>query len=437
MAVEFKLPDLGEGVHEGQVVRLHVREGESIREDAPLMEVETDKAAVEIPSPVTGTVTRCHVDEKQLVHVGDVMFTFDTGEVTTASAPREPVPAATAPVASHAPAPRRGNSGRRTPASPSVRRLARERGLELESINGSGPGGRVTRADVEAASGGAFTNPPDVMSAETATQRPPAIKATPVAPLAPRAARAPSSPLAIEGVEDSDEYGAIIRQPLSQARKTISNVMSTAWMTIPHVTDCNDADITELEHMRREFNDPDHPDRRLTVLAFVVRAVCRAVQSVPILNASLDESTGEVIYRRYVNIGIGVDTDRGLVAPVIRDADRMTVGEIADALEIISSNARSASFGVNDTRGGTYTISNAGAMGPTRYSTPIIQPGQVGCLALGRAKKMPWVVDDEIVPRLILPLSHSMDHRLVDGGREIPFIGHLIEDLQNPMRFMV
>lgn len=437
MAVEFKLPDLGEGVHEGQVVKLHVREGESIREDAPLMEVETDKAAVEIPSPVTGTITRCHVDEQQLVHVGDVMFTFDTGDVATASRPAEPVPAAATPVAAHAPAPQRGHSGRRTPASPSVRRLVRERGLELESINGSGPGGRVTRADVEAASGGAFTNPPDVMSAETATQRPPVIKATPVAPLAPRAARAPSSPLAIEGVEDSDDYGAIIRQPLSQARKTISNVMSTAWMTIPHVTDCNDADITELEHMRREFNDPDHPDRRLTVLAFVVRAVCRAVQSVPILNASLDESTGEVIYRRYVNIGIGVETDRGLVAPVIRDADRMTVGEIADALEIISSNARSASFGVNDTRGGTYTISNAGAMGPTRYSTPIIQPGQVGCLALGRAKKMPWVVDDEIVPRLILPLSHSMDHRLVDGGREIPFIGHLIEDLQNPMRFMV
>jgi len=437
MAVEFKLPDLGEGVHEGQVVRLHVREGESISEDAPLMEVETDKAAVEIPSPVTGTVTRCHVAEQQLVHVGDVMFTFETGEVATATESPKPMPAAATPVASRAPAPHRDRTGRRTPASPSVRRLARERGLELESINGSGPGGRVTRADVEAASGGAFTNPPDVMSAETATQRPPVIEATPVAPLAQRAARTPSNPLAIEGVEDSDDYGAIIRQPLSQARKTISNVMSTAWMTIPHVTDCNDADITELERMRREFCDPDHPDRRLTVLAFVVRAVCRAVQSVPILNASLDESSGEVIYRRYVNIGIGVETDRGLVAPVIRDADRMTVGEIADALEIISSNARSASFGVNDTRGGTYTISNAGAMGPTRYSTPIIQPGQVGCLALGRAKKMPWVVDDEIVPRLILPLSHSMDHRLVDGGREIPFIGHLIEDLQSPMRFMV
>ena len=440
MAVEFKLPDLGEGVHEGQVVKLHVRAGETIQEDAPLMEVETDKAAVEIPSPVTGTVTCCHVDEQQLVHVGDVMYTFETG--TPAEASATPAPAAPAAPASPAvptstPARR---SGRRTPASPSVRRLARERGLDLSTIHGSGPGGRVTRSDVEAAStgGAAPVAPAAPISAPAAAPAPapaPVVDATPVAPLAPRVPT--GSPLAIDGVEDSDDYGPIVRQPLSQARKTISNVMSTAWMTIPHVTDCNDADISELERMRKEFNDPDHPDRRLTVLAFVVRAVCRALDAVPILNATLDEQTGDVIYRRYVNIGIGVETERGLVAPVIRDADRMTVGQIADALEIIASNARSASFGVNDTRGGTYTISNAGAMGPTRYSTPIIQPGQVGCLALGRARKMPWVVDDEIVPRLILPLSHSMDHRLVDGGREIPFIGHLIEDLQNPMRFMV
>lgn len=437
MAVEFKLPDLGEGVHEGQVVKLHVRAGETIQEDAPLMEVETDKAAVEIPSPVTGTVTRCHVEENELVHVGDVMFTFDAADADRSAPAAKTPPQRTATAPTPVVAIGSSGSGRRTPASPSVRRIARERGIDLSSIHGTGPGGRVTRADVEAASGGAFTNPPKVMSAETATERPPAVEATPVAPLAPATPPARSNPLAVEGTEDSDEYGMIVRQPLSQARKTISNVMSTAWATIPHVTDCNDADITELERMRREFADPDHPDRRLTVLSFVVRAVCRALQSIPILNATLDEASGEVIYRRYVNIGIGVETERGLVAPVIRDADRMTVGQIADALEIISSNARSASFGVNDTRGGTYTISNAGAMGPTRYSTPIIQPGQVGCLALGRARKMPWVVDDEIVPRLILPLSHSMDHRLVDGGREIPYIGHLIEDLQNPMRFMV
>ena len=428
MTVEFKLPDLGEGVHEGQIVRLHVREGEAIREDQPLMEVETDKAAVEIPSPYTGTVSRVHVSENQLVHVGDVMYTFDTSDATpaVASAPSaEPTPAI-----DHAPAatPKTQRvAGRPTPASPSVRRMARERGLKIDDLAGSGPGGRVTRADVEAATG---------RTAQVADPPSPE-PSTPAAAILPATTVRNTNALVLEGVEDSDDYGMIVRQPLSQARKTISNVMSTAWQTIPHVTDCNDADITELDRMRKEFHDPNHPDRRVTVLAFVVRAVCRSLQNIPILNARLDEASNEVIYRRYVNIGIGVETERGLVAPVIHGAEQMSVGEIADALDIITSNARSASFGVNDTRGGTYTISNAGAMGPTRYSTPIIMPGQVGCLALGRARKMPWVVDDEIVPRLILPLSHSMDHRLVDGGREIPFIGHLIEDLQNPMRFMV
>ena len=435
MTVEFKLPDLGEGVHEGQIVRLHVREGDTIKEDQPLMEVETDKAAVEIPSPYTGTVLQVHVSEKQLVHVGDVMYSFETGDAaaTPAAAPAHVTAEASTPAQ---PARR---SGRPTPASPSVRRLAREHGLEISQLAGSGPGGRVTRTDVLSAASTPAQTP--TVTAPTPPQArptaPAAASAPPPAAITPIPTTPASNPLVLEGVEDSDEYGMIIRQPLSQARKTISNVMSTAWQTIPHVTDCNDADITELDRMRKEFADPDHPDRRVTVLAFVVRAVCRSLQSIPILNAMLDERSGEVIYRRYVNIGIGVETDRGLVAPVIHGAERMTVGEIADALEIISSNARSASFGVNDTRGGTYTISNAGAMGPTRYSTPIIMPGQVGCLALGRARKMPWVVDDEIVPRLILPLSHSMDHRLVDGGREIPFIGHLIEDLQNPMRFMV
>lgn len=433
MAVDFKLPDLGEGVHEGQVVKIHVSEGDSIREDEPLMEVETDKASVEIPSPCTGIVQRVHVKENEIAHVGNVMFTFDTADATPGETPSPPAESSSTPAPTPAPAAVRtpAGSGRRTPASPSVRKLARVHGLDIATIGGSGPGGRVTRADVESAAAGT-TGP--VLETPT-PEHAPAVTITPAPsrPLAPVRMDGPD----IEGREDSDAWGAIIRQPISQARKTISTAMSTSWQTIPHVTDCNDADITELEAMRRAFNDPDNPDRRVTTLAFVVRAVCRALHAIPILNASLDMSTGEVIYRRYINIGIGVDTGRGLIAPVIRDADRMSVGEIADSLEVISANARSASFGVNDTRGGTYTISNAGAMGPTRYSTPIIQPGQVACLALGRARKMPWVVDDEIVARLILPLSHSMDHRLVDGGREIPFIGHIIEDLQNPMRFMV
>ena len=239
MSTDFKLPDLGEGVHEGQVIKLHVSAGESIREDEPLMEVETDKAAVEIPSPCTGRVERVHVEEKQLVHVGDVMFTFDTGEEAGQSSATEPTvtiaAAPSTPVA--APAPPR-STGRKA-ASPSVRRLARTMNLSLEDIHGSGPGGRITRADVEAHSAG------ETVSTDTAASPQVELPATSITPVA----AAPQSPLAVEGIEDTDEYGAIVRQSLSQARKTISRVMSTAWQTIPHVTDCNDADITELDCM--------------------------------------------------------------------------------------------------------------------------------------------------------------------------------------------
>ena len=437
---EFRLPDLGEGVHEGQIMRLLVAEGEQVKEDQHIMEVETDKAAVEIPSPVSGRVHRIHVTEQQLVHVGDVMFTFESegGTSSPVTAPSAATPARPATTATPD-SPRR--KGKRTPASPSVRRLARELGIELSSIAGSGPGGRVTRNDVEshqssAAAAVSSAAPAERMAPVVATPTPP-VPATPIAPRSVSTSTTPSLALDIEGRTDQDQYGEIVRAPLTQARKSIAQVMSTSWTTIPHVTDCNDADITELEILRKGFQDPGQPDRRVTSLAFVIRAVCRALAAFPILNATLDESNGDIIFRRYVNIGIGVDTPRGLVAPVIRDANRMGVGELADHLQVISDNARNATFSIDDTRGGTYTISNAGAMGRTRYSTPIITPGQVACLAVGRAQKMAWVVDDEVVPRLILPLSHSMDHRLVDGGREVPFIGHVIDDLENPMRFML
>ena len=435
---EFRLPDLGEGVHEGQVMRLMVAEGEMVQEDQHIMEVETDKAAVEIPSPVTGRVHKVHVEERQLVYVGDVMFTFESqGDAHSTSSPQPSETAAAAPAMTAPPRSRSASKSGRKPASPSVRRIARQMGIDLADVNGSGPGGRVTRRDLEqhqsADTPTATAEPVSTPPVQPAT----AVPATPIS--TPPLRSAPAAPLAldIEGRVDSDRYGEIIRTPLTQARKSIAQVMSTSWTTIPHVTDCNDADITELETLRKGFHDPSADERRITTLAFVIRAICRGLAAFPILNASLDEGSGDIIFHRYVNIGIGVDTPRGLVAPVIHNADTMGVGELADHLQVITDNARNASFAIEDTRGGTYTISNAGAMGRTRYSTPIITPGQVACLAVGRARKMPWVVDDEIVPRLILPLSHSMDHRIVDGGREVPFIGHVIDDLENPMRFML
>lgn len=461
-SVDFTLPDLGEGVHEGQVMRLHVQEGDVVSEDQPLMEVETDKAAVEIPSPHSGVVSTIHVAERQLVHVGEVMVTFDCQDVAPAAAPapepqQMPLPPQEKtterlmfPVDKDASTEEIGDlitdqlmaslsPTRRTPCSPSVRKLARTLDIDIATLDGSGSGGRVTREDVEAAAAPALTSPEPMTIADAPAPSSPE-------PVAIAEAMPPSQPTVatpvlieepIEGTSEQDDWGLVMRQPLSQARKAISRAMSTAWETIPHVTDCNDADITELDRLRREFVDPDRPDLRLTILPFVVRAVCRALRKHPILNAAIDAESGDVLFRQYVNIAVGIETDRGLIAPVIRDADQLQVGELAEHLEQITVNARSASFSIADTRGATYTISNAGAMGRTRYSTPIIQPGTVACLALGRSRKMPWVVDDAIVPRLILPLSHSMDHRLVDGGREIPFIDHVINDLEHPMRFML
>ena len=405
--MEFKLPDLGEGVHEGQILAVHVKEGQSIAEDDLLLEVETDKAAVEIPSPYSGTVTTVHVKDKQLVHVGDVMVTFRIENTVDSDTREVPVSPSTTGVRS----------------SPSVRKLARTLGIDITTIGGTGQGGRITREDVE-------------MNIEEPVENV-VVDATPLT-----TKRTPSIPTLkieteIEGIQEQNEYGIVIRQPMSQARKSIAKAMSHAWETIPHVTDCNDADITDIDALRKNFKDPDQPNLKLTLLPFVLKAVCRSLKKYPILNATICQESDDILFRQYINIAIGVDSERGLIAPVIRNVEQMSIGEISAHLDQITANAQSASFTLADTKGATYTISNAGAIGRTRYSTPIIQKDTVACLAVGRSRLMPWVVNGKVVPRLILPLSHSIDHRLIDGGREIPFIEHLINDLEHPMRFAV
>jgi pyruvate/2-oxoglutarate dehydrogenase complex dihydrolipoamide acyltransferase (E2) component len=425
MPRQFVLPDLGEGVKEGQVLRLLVNEGDEVAEDQLLMEVETDKAAVEIPSPHSGIVARVHVHEQQVVNVGELMITFGesgNGEVPAAvSAERRPRPAAAAP-----PAPTRSVAGGRKPASPAVRKLARTMGVDLETITGSGPGGRVTRRDVEQAA-----------SAPPPRQAPAPAVAPVTAPAAPAPTPTPVAPVEPPGIEDRDEHGPVRRQPISQARKTIASVMSQSRSTIPHVTDTDDADVTDLDRLRRGYNDGVDPARRIGMLAFVVRAVVRALQRYPLFNASFDEPAGEIVYRRYYNIAVGVQTERGLVPAVLRNAETMSIPQINDGLAEVIERVRSGAFTIADTKGATYTISNAGAMGGSRYSTPIITLPQVAVLAVGRSRLRPWVVDGEVTPRLIMPLSHSMDHRVIDGAEEIAFMQHLIGDLEQPARLML
>ena len=236
-----------------------------------------------------------------------------------------------------------------------------------------------------------------------------------------------------------DQWGPTRREPLTRARRTIAEAMVRSKSAIPHATDTDDADITDLDHLRREHRSADKPDRKLTVLPFVIRATVLALQEFPIFNASYDEPAGEIVYHDYIAIAIGVHTERGLIAPVLRNVDQMSIGQLADALAALAEKTRTASFEVNDTRGGTFTISNAGAIGGSRYSIPIVNHPQAAILALGRSRWQPWVVggaSGKIVPRLILPLSISFDHRLIDGAQEVRFMQAIIGALEKPAGLM-
>ncbi len=408
MARDFRLPDLGEGVTEGQVVRVMVAEGERVREDQPLVEIETDKASVEIPSPWSGVVARVHVAPKQVLNVGDVMITFsevaEATEVQFKPAARS-AHAATSVAARPAAAPDVSHRAGHKPASPAVRKMARDLGVDIEAVPGSGPGGRVTQEDLERAASGRGVSAP----------------------------KAPAAP----AVPGTDAWGTTRREPLSRARRTIAEAMVRSATTIPAATDCDDADVTDLDRLRRGYKSPIDPGRRLTLLPFAIRATAQTLRKYPVFNASYDAENNEVVFHDYVAIAVGVHTERGLIAPVLRDADRLAIPQIADALAVLAEKARSASFEVNDTRGGTFTISNAGAAGGSRYSTPIINPPQAAILALGRARLQPWVVEGRIVPRLVLPLSISFDHRLIDGAEEIHFMQEIIALLENPAALLL
>lgn len=432
MGYEFKLPDLGEGIHEAQIVRVMVTQGATIVEDAPLLEVETDKAAVEIPSPVGGTVTTVHVTEGQTVNVGDVMITFgDAAPSATAAAPASkrpasPAPAAPQPPASQPTAPsapavaRASTAGRRTttPAAPAVRKLARDLGLDLDTITPTGPGGRVTRSDVEQAAEAA-TSP---VAAPTAS---PAVVPSPAAPYT-----------APEGVADVDKWGPIRRAPLTQIRKTIARRMAESASIIPHVTTFDFADITELERLRKASGDGESGRPRLTVLAFVIKAVAAVLKRHPHFNASYDADRQELIFKDYVNIGVAVDTDRGLVVPVLRSVENMGLSSVVAGLETLAEKARSTQFAIEDLRGGTFTITNIGAIGGTFFS-PIINYPESAILGVGRSKWEPAVVEGRVEPRYRLPIGLTFDHRVADGAQAARCLKDLIACLENPGWFLM
>ncbi len=446
MPREFLLPDLGEGIAEAQVIRLLIKQGEDIAEDQYLMEVETDKAAVEIPSPYAGVATTVHVKEGEVVNVGDVIVTFDNGssaapsQAETRATPAPPVADAPdqpsvepARAVATAVSPRPAAKGS-VAAAPVVRRLAREMGLDLASIRGTGPGGRITKADVEnhgsGATPAAIAPAASVVAPITAATLP---SLSPAIPLARGVAASLDLPA---GTDESDKYGATRRVAITQIRKTIAKRMAQSAYTAVHVTHGDEADITKLEHLRKDLNEATGNDPKLTVMTFVIRAICIALRNHPVFNASFDESGGAIIYKRYVHLGIAVDSDRGLIVPVIRNCDQLTMRGIAYNLREIADRIRSNQFAIEDLRGGTFTITNVGALGGT-FSTPIINYPEVAILGLGRSKKVPVLRDGNLEESLILPLNVSFDHRAMDGANAARFTTDIKSYLETPAKFLL
>jgi pyruvate dehydrogenase E2 component (dihydrolipoamide acetyltransferase) len=428
MAFEFKVPELGENITSGDVVNVLVREGQQLTANQGVVELETDKAVVEIPCAQAGRVTKVHVKKGDTVRVGQPLLTLEIDAAAPVSpapspAPSTPAtaakPAATAAVASAAAvvAPAAPTVSEAIPAGPAVRRLARELGVDLGRVQGSGRNGRISEDDVRRAVA-------------------PAAKLPAAAEPSASALLAPVLP---PGEPGNDSWGPVRRERMSQVRKTIAAHMVKSASTIPHVTNFDDADLTDLERLRKSV-PPGYlgANVRLTAMPFVMKAVAAALRRHPLLNASLDEENQQVVYKQYVHLGVAVDTPRGLIVPVLRDVDRMSIPEIARALIALAERARQVQFTLEELRGGTFTLSNLGAVGGT-YSTPIINYPEVAILLLGRGRWMPVVrgEDMKIEPRFMLPLSLSYDHRLVDGAAAGRFLNEVIDYLQSPAKLML
>lgn len=441
MAKDFLLPDLGEGIAEAQIVRVLVKQGDRVEQDQYLMEVETDKAAVEIPSPYAGIVQTVHVKEGQTVNVGAMIVSIDDGSAAKGAAPaaaKGAAPAAkaavsapvqsgrTAVVEAEAPAASVPTFDKTTvPAAPAVRKLAREMGVDIERLRGSGPGGRVTKEDVEGAKSGG--------------QAAPSVAGAKSAPLAggPATSRPAPKPMAPPpGVMDADKWGTVRRAPMSQIRKTIAAQMSRSAFTAVHVTHGDEADITELERLRTGLNEATGNDPKLTAMTFLIRALCLSLKRHPVFNASMDDEKQEIVYKDYINIGVAVDTERGLIVPVIRNADQLTLRGIASALKAIAEQVRTNQFAIEDLRGGTFTVTNVGALGGT-FSTPIINYPEVAILGLGRTKKVPVLRNGQLAETMILPMNLSFDHRVTDGANSARFTREIIGYLETPAKFML
>jgi pyruvate dehydrogenase E2 component (dihydrolipoamide acetyltransferase) len=420
MARDFKLPDLGEGLTEAEIVKVLVAEGDQVQEDQPVFLVETEKAQVELPSPFGGRVSRVHVRPGQRIKVGAVLLSLEAaGGAPAAPQSRAASPAPARPTGPPPPPP----AGAPPAATPATRRLARELGVDLGAVKGSGPGGRITDDDVRGAArtGGDRQPPPapPTRGAETPESRP--LEQARELPPLPR----------------FEQWGPVEREPLRGVRRRSAEHLALAWSVIPHVTQHDQADITDLETLRRR-----HQSRvrewggELTLTVLLVKAAAIALQAHPRFNASLDAAAGELVLKRYYHIGVAVDTEHGLMVPILRDVDRKRVRELAVELPTLAARTREGKASLDDLRGGTFTVTNTGALGGTG-ATPIINYPEVAILGVGRARQTPVVHDGQVAVRLVLPLSLAFDHRVIDGMEAARFGSDLVRLLEDPERLLL
>ncbi len=443
---EFKLPDLGEGIHEGEILQWHVKANDVIKEDDSLIDVETDKAAVTIPSPKGGKVVSLAGGVGDTVNVGQIIVVIDDGsgdEAATEAAPAEvveetAVAAAAAPPSSPSPAtpaPPPDGVRRPVPAAPATRRLARELGVDINLVAATGPAGRVTPEDVKAAAEGGKL--PAVVEAPAAVAKPEVGVVSAETAFAAHAASAIPF-LDIDPLPDFEQWGPVDKEPLRSIRRRVAHRMTTSTVLVPHVAHMDDADVTLLEEFRANANasaDREGGDH-LTLLAFVVKAVTAGLKAAPVFNSSLDPFNEEIVYKKFYNVGIAVDTGRGLIVPVIRNTDCKSIKQIAADIRDLAGRAREGKIDVAELQGSTFTITNVGPLGGTAL-IPTINYPEVAILGMGSVRPKPVVRDGEIVIRTILPLTMAFDHRVADGADAARFVAELARQLSDPNLLLV
>lgn len=436
---EFKLPDLGEGIHEGEILQWHVQANDKIEEDDALVEVETDKAAVTIPSPKAGKVVSVTGAVGDTVNVGQVIAVIDDGSGAPSEEVEQPELEPTTPAATTGEpketVPTPPGARRPVPAAPATRRLARELGIDINSVAATGPAGRVTPEDVRAVA--ESRQLASVPEAPVAAEEPEVGVVSAETEFAAHAASAIPF-LDIDPLPDFEQWGPVDKQPLRSIRRRVAHRMTTSTVLVPHVAHMDDADVTLLEEFRARANASADKEggERLTLLAFVVKAVTAGLKAAPVFNSSLDPFNEEIVYKKYYHVGIAVDTGRGLIVPVVRNTDCKSIRQIAADIKDVAGRARDGKIDVSDLQGSTFTITNVGPHGGTAL-IPTINYPEVAILGMGSVRPKPVVRDNEIVIRTIVPLTLAFDHRVADGADAARFVAELARQLSDPNLLLV